>query len=209
MWRSQSGNIVLTGATRRIFCEGLLCLCADLEYGDEPVSVGLKLFDGLERGQQAVLVERVARAALLEEEEPPELHAAVEAAFVAVFLAYRDILMCLLEDPDDREPEADQTLVRRAAREAELDGPEGEDELDTDQWKFFLLDLAELFMWDADYEAWDQYADLPPEQAATTKAMMGLSPGYFDWQPPDASDTQVKAVCERVLQVVRSERCPE
>lgn len=207
MWRSQNGNIVLTGATRRIFSAGIMVLCDGLRYSAEPLEVGLGAFDSLERGQQAILLERVARAALLQEEEPPELPAAVEAAFVAAFLGYREILLPQIEDPGDIDPEIDPALnvVRRAAREMEMDGlPEDEAELEVDRWTAFLIELAERFMWDCDYRAWDQWADLPPERAATMRQMMGVGEDYFLWQPLDAAEEQVPVICKRTFKMVQA-----
>ncbi|BAM05369.1 hypothetical protein [Phycisphaera mikurensis] len=211
MWRSENGNITLTGTTRKVFREGAASLCWSLKHGG-PLELGVRAFDVLERGPQVVLLERVVRAALLTEEEPPELHAAVEAAFVACFLGYRDQIMVPLEDPDEEDPTQDDILadLRRVAREVDLGWvPEDDAELDTDQWTRFLIELAERFMWDSDYAMGEAFDKLSPEEAAERHERMSIGDDYFSWRPPAVPEDQIEAIRERTLAVLNADAGPE
>ncbi len=61
---------------------------------------------------------------------------------------------------------------------------------DPEEWEAVLDCYDERFLWDLDYQD-EQGLDLPPDQEAATRAMMGVADDYYTSVSPDlrADDT--------------------
>lgn len=204
MWRSEQGDVVLTGAVGDLFSDVLWGMAEQLIDLPEPIETGVAAFDRLSAGQQMAALHIVGPAALRKDVPAPELTAVVEGAFAAVFAHY---LVYIAEDVDD-DPEDEINpfvLAVNAARERGIwDEDTDRSEMSTSQWVVLLRDLASTYMWDADYELGDHLADLPPEASQQVRDEMTIHDTYFSWVPEDYTEDQMEAAAQELVDMCRS-----
>ncbi len=195
MWHTPLGNRVLRGAEGKLFQTGLESLVSWIdEFGDEPYRVGVSVFDSLSRPEKLAILERAARALLLEEEPMPELTAVLEGAAAAVYAQ-------VLFEVDVEIDEGGNTvrkLIRRAAKQCDVlhESSPGTDSDDVDGWHELVETVMDSVFWDRDWEVECIEPDDLPENAAYIQGEMGIASEYYSSVGPDPSDGQMKRVRE-------------
>jgi hypothetical protein len=178
MWHSPSGDRTLEGAEAKLFRFGLVSLLRRL-----PAYNAEGYFDRLTRGEKLIALAASAKALLDPTEASPEHSAWMESAIYAVY--------CHMQERA-RSSKKVQQLTAAACRQTELCGGELPARRDT---AFALEALADLVLWDRDWELEDElsqeegddyFAPPPvadPERVQTAldrlRALIGR-----DWYPP-------------------------
>jgi hypothetical protein len=115
-----------------------------------------------------------------------ELTAALEGAIAAVFEKLREMVMLEIDEPELGTSTRNLVVAARQAMEGE-DVP---DPTCTDraEWDFQIQELADVILWDADYEDGDLYLDRPPEEAQALRMLTRVPQEYYLSIPDDLSD---------------------
>lgn len=193
MWRTPSGDRKLAGAERRLFLSGAVALeellRGAVQAGDD-VPVGVGPFDNLETERRRWLLIQVA-VALGGDGPAPDLNAYSESAVMAVFTAVR-INMGAEVGITSGTPD-EQNRWRRLAREAWMERcsdntklhhrdegyRQSESSANITEWHDKIEDLADLILWDRDFEMEESLVDRPPGAARATRNALGIDTGYF------------------------------
>ena len=100
VWRSQDGNVVIRETCGNLFTDSVMGIAWALKYGSETVETGVSVYDRLSVGQQAWLLDKVARAALSKDVPPVLFTAATEGCFVGIFVSFCEAIDNELHDPE-------------------------------------------------------------------------------------------------------------
>ena len=208
MYRTPDGIRVLQGAERRLFVESL-GMIVDMLTLDE-FSTDIQVLEDLTRNQRIATYHAVARALLVEDEQPPGLTAVIEGAVASVYRQVRDMISLDLDvaevddavDVDFGElPEGpswrEQAIA--AGREVGIEDLPDPDDQDFDDWDLLIECLEGRLLWDDDWDMAD-HLDAAPEVARRIKRTLGILDDYFVAIPRDPSD----ADAERLLAELRT-----
>jgi len=73
---------------------------------------------------------------------------------------------------------------------------------DTDEWDTVIAVLENAVLWDADYEDFSAYADLPPAESLKLKERLSVDPDYFGAIAPDPRPSSVPDILRRIDQLL-------
>lgn len=217
MWRTPSGERRLQGLERRLFLTGAVALEELLRVAiqtDDDVMVGVAPFDGLALDRRRWLLLQVA-VALGGEQPAPELNALSESAVAAVFATVRINVGAEAGVEAAQEARArwrklvrDAWMDRCSDQTRRYDRDEGyrqaESSYNFQEWSDKLEDLADLILWDRDFELDEAVADRDPRRAADARHALGIDSGYFRSVPEPPREEECKEL-ERTFEVYRCE----
>ena len=207
MYRSPDGIRILQGAERQLFVESLGML-VDMLTLDE-FSTDIQVLEDLTRNQRIATYHAVARALLVEDEQPPGLTAVIEGAVASVYRQIRDMISLELDvaEVDAVEfdigelPEGPSWRERAiaAGREVGIEDLPDPDDQDFDDWDLLIECLEGRVLWDDDWDMVD-HLDAAPEVAHRIKRKLDIVEDYFVAIPRDPSDVDA----ERLLAELRT-----
>jgi hypothetical protein len=206
VWRTQTGERILSGAEARLIRTALGVLVDQVEEEiqgfRESLDFGVPLFDRLQDRQKLALLAEVGDHLLRSTGAPPPLTATNESA---VAVRYRVIEEWVAMEVDDEEAIREmqngdlfawRRKVRAAFRESCPDDlkipPESCRKIE--EWSLLIECLEGRVLWDADFLDEDLYADQAPEVGQLLKNQMNVSDEYFTAVAPDPSDHDLEVV---------------
>lgn len=199
-----------------------ICFAESLDHDQELVleEFGVPLFDELDHGQKLVLLADVSKA-LFKRSVPWPRHTAVAEA--AVYVLYANIvreikyeIQCQVKR--GRSCRKWRRMVLAACRqwgfnEACADFDDDEDdylslpEVDCPKlaaWHVEVFDLADLVLWDRDWELADVFMDSAPEAATMVRRHMGIDDDYFVAVPPLVTKQSLTMARRTIEELVRT-----
>ena len=200
MWRTPEGMTVLAGANAALLRESLAHMVSCLEMGealDEPVQVGVRLFDGLTVSQQWAMLDLVGRAVLGKGIPAPKLTAVSEATVAAI---YYNIVEMVEIEIDERRASV-RKRIRDACREAGEKSVPAAGSRDMDRWLDCVQALLDRVIWDADW-AEEDFADVPPARATELKRLFGISDSYYTAIAPDPDAKELTKIRRRLSRLI-------
>lgn len=201
-----------------------ICFAESLDHDQELVleEFGVPLFDELDHGQKLVLLADVSKA-LFKRSVPWPRHTAVAEA--AVYVLYWNIIseikyeiQCQVKRSRKcRKCRKWRRMVLAACRqwgfdEAFADFDDDEDdylslpEVDCPNlaaWRVEVFDLADLVLWDRDWELADVFMDSAPEAATMVRRHLGIDEDYFVAVPPLATKRTLTTARRTIEELVR------
>ncbi|MEK7468981.1 MAG: hypothetical protein AAB074_16525 [Planctomycetota bacterium] len=218
MWKTPSGDRRLQGLERRLFLTGAVALEELLRVAiqtDDDVAVGVAPFDGLALDRRRWLLLQVA-VALGGDGPAPELNALSESAVMAVFFMVRINVGAEagVESASSdvrarwRHLVRDAWMDRCSDQTRRYDRDEGyrqaESSYNYQEWSDKLEDLADLILWDRDFELDESVADRDPRRAADARHALGIDSGYFRSVPEPPGEGECKEL-EDMFELYRCE----
>ena len=218
MWKTPSGDRRLQGLERRLFLTGAVGLEELLRVAiqtDDDVAVDVAPFDGLALDRRRWLLLQVT-VALGGEGPAPELNALSESAVMAVFAMVR--INISAESGVQSLPEEVRARWRRLVRDAWMDRcsdqtrrydkdegyRQAESSFNFQEWTDKIEDLADLILWDRDFELDQSVADRDPRRAADARHALGIDSGYFRSVPEPPGEGECKEL-EQTFELYRCE----
>jgi len=202
MWHTNCGDRTLDGAEARLFAEALWDFVCELEVDEGNYDVGLEVFDRLTYGQKVSLLSIISSGLLKPDEPIRKLTAAVEGAIAAVF---DHLKMAVIVEIDEPEIKSNwRKLILAARLKAEGEELPSVDCRDMEEWDIEIAQLADLILWDADYEDEDLYIDKPPEEAQRLKDFMRIKDEYFLDVPEDFKPNEIETKLSELKTLCRS-----
>lgn len=172
-------------------CDAVLGAADDEESFFEVATV----FDRMTRSQQLASLEAVAHHLFHKTPECLPLTAWSEATLATVLDEAKRLVRVEVDSGD-----------QAGYRQTVLDAMGIDDWDDPEEWEAVLDCYDERFLWDLDYQD-ERGMDLPPDQEAATRAMMGVTNDYNAAIPPDlgAKETLQEGVKRVALAIDRGE----
>jgi hypothetical protein len=217
MWKTPSGDRRLDGLERRLFLSGAVALEELLRVAiqtDDDVAVGVAPFDGLALDRRRWLLLQVT-VALGGDGPAPELSSLSESAVMAVFFMVRINVGAEagIESPSEtrarwRQLVRDAWMERCSDQTRRYDRDEGYRQAETSynyqEWSDKIEDLADLILWDRDFELDETVADRDPRRAADARHALGIDSGYFRSVPEPPCEGECKEL-EKAFELYRCE----
>ncbi len=164
------------------------------------LTMGVSVFDDMQRNQQIGMFHTIARALLCEDEPAPALTAVIEASVWCVYQHVRDMLEVEIEEPaEENGLPSWRQMVLAASRETQVS-----DELpregckEKEDWKFLVDCLESRVLWDYDWQLEDSI-DLAPEASRRLKDELGIADDYFVAVPPDPPDAEAERLLRQLI----------
>ncbi|MBC7834258.1 MAG: hypothetical protein H7Y88_04050 [Phycisphaerales bacterium] len=199
MWRTPGGDRTLEGSEAEIFLTALRDLARELNCDRDEHETGVSVFDRHSLGQKVVLLRQVANA-LTNADEPVPIHTtANEAAIYAVFEHLRNLLEeeFLVAETDIPAPTEIRSLIRRACLDAQIECPASPENACVEEWTDCVEDLADLILWDRDFEDEGVFVDSPPGQESAPDDLQASIP-YFGDIPSDPSEDEAQRMLDQL-----------
>ncbi|MFC1761179.1 hypothetical protein ACFL6U_03765 [Planctomycetota bacterium] len=203
MWRTNNGDRILQGAEAVLFATATLSLLDEaIQDQLEDYRLGVACFDDLTYGQKISVLASVCNGLLRGDVPPVELTAIVEGAIATIFQHLKNEIIFEIDNPEMGI--GWRKLVAIARHEA------GGSEIpivtcdDIQEWDIEVDQLADLILWDADYESAHMYVDLPPEQSRWLKDMTRVSDNYFLAIADDLTDEQARVKTKQLQKLCQS-----
>ena len=191
MWRTNSGNRILSPEEWACFCMGLGSLRdeieSDLHCDSDDSESGVAIFDRLTPEQKLALLADVS-VALHDPEVPiPPLTAINEGAVAAVLKRFWFDLCLELELSEELSQSADEEAPFQHRRlllaafydELEADELPALSETDEGEWILLMESLEDRILWDRDFALTDEVLDLPPEAMEEGLQQLRIDREYF------------------------------
>ena len=193
-WHAQAGNIVLRNDKGKAFNEAILFLHDEIieSAGDEESKYGHAcVFDEMSRSQQLSSLELVTKHLFHDTDQCLPLTAWSEATLAAILGTIKVLLQL---EVDAGEKDEYRRLFARVSdtnvSDANWDSHE--------EWSLVHGAHEDRFLWDSDFDDM-KLADMPPEQAAHIRSIMGISDEYYSSVPPDLEcDRDIRFVYKRL-----------
>ena len=164
------------------------------------LTMGVSVFDDMQRNQQIGMFHTIARALLCEDEPAPALTAVIEASVWCVYQHVLDMLEVEIEEPaEENGLPSWRQMVLAASRETQVS-----DELpregckEKEDWKFLVDCLESRVLWDYDWQLEDSI-DLAPEASRRLKDELGIADDYFVAVPPDPPDAEAERLLRQLI----------
>jgi len=205
MWRTNSGNRILSPEEWACFCRGLGSLRDEIESdlccdSDDSES-GVAIFDRLTPEQKLALLADVS-SALRDPDVPiPPLTAINEGAVAAVLKRFWFDLCLELELSEELSPSADEEepcqhrrlLLAAFHDKLEADELPAHSETDEGEWILLMESLEDRILWDRDFALPDKVLDLPPEAMEEGLQQLNIDREYFVSIPREPNETELIA----------------
>ncbi|HPM84756.1 MAG TPA: hypothetical protein PLF81_28820 [Candidatus Anammoximicrobium sp.] len=203
MYRTPVGDRVLGPAERRLFAKSLEMIADYLR--EMELTMGVSVFDDMQRNQQIAVFHTIARALLCEDEPAPGLTAVIEASVWCVYQHMRDMLEVEIEEPaEENGLPSWRQLVLAASRETQItDELPREDCTEKADWEFLVDCLESRVLWDYDWQLEDSI-DLAPEASRRLKDELGIADDYFVAVPPDPPDAEAERLLQALIELTDS-----
>lgn len=210
MWRTQTGDRVLTGAEARLIRTALAVLVDQIEMEIEGISelsdFEVPIFDRLQSRQKLALLADVGHHLLCSTGPPPQLTATNESAVAVLYKVIEEWVEMEIDNEEEirempgEDPFAWRRNLRDAYRECIPDDPEtpAETSRDVAEWGILIECLETRVLWDADYLDEDVYADQAPETGKILKDELGVADDYFTAVAPDPTDRDLEIVRQKI-----------
>lgn len=128
-----------------------------------------------------------------------------EAELAEESTSWRHLVLAACRDamkPQTKKSRQTGTVDEEGSFESRWAGPlpdeTSEDEV---SWTFVVDWLADLILWDSDYEMEDDFMDADPVESAPKRAVLGIGEGYFSDVAPDPSDSQMETIRQTLRDV--------
>ena len=225
MWHTSRGDRTLGGKEAILICravdEMVLALLMHIhdEFEEEAndCSSGIPIYDACSPSQRIGLLNKVALHLLTETTDVLPLTALVDATIAAVFVEVRDqvaIEIGLTDNSDQGDPFFWRRMVLESHRSSIDERPNTEDEeqsalplLDSDQleaWEKSIDELADLILWDRDFEMADTFMDLDPKVSKHRRRLLGIDDHYFSAVANDPYPDMVFQLASETRKLVRA-----
>lgn len=207
MYRTPVGDRILGPAEGRLFAESLRMIGDYLR--EMELTMGVSVFDDLQRNQQIAVFHTVARALLCEDEPAPTLTAAIEASVWCVYQHVRDMLEVEIEEPAEEGVQPSwRRLVLAASREAQVsDTLPQEGCTEQADWEFLVDCLESRVLWDYDWQLEDSI-DMAPDVSRRLKDELGIADDYFVAVPADPPDAEAERLLQALIDLTDSALSP-
>lgn len=203
MWRTNSGNRILTPEEWACFCMGLGSLRDEIEsdlrcHSDDSKS-GVPIFDRLTPEQKLALLADVSTALCDPEIPTPPLTAMSEGAVAAVLRRFwfdvcleLELTEELSQSANPEEPfEHRRQLLAAFQGEWETGELPALSETDEGEWILLMESLEDRIFWDRDFALADEVLDLPPEAVAEGLQQLRIDRNYFVDVPREPNETEL------------------
>ena len=207
MWRMEDGDRVLTEPEWEIFKTGLDHLRnsieSDISGQVDETDTGVPVFDRLTAEQKLALLADVA-AALYEPSIPmPDHTAANEAAIVAVFQAFKNMLEAEIEFGEPDQSDLRTCLLTAVTGPGDWPGRlPSPSSTKWERWDDLCESILHRILWDHDYDMEDAFLDLPPEEARIQLELAGIDPDYYLEITDEPDRKRLIKVCQTLARLV-------
>jgi hypothetical protein len=218
MWQTVMGDRTLYGAEADLARTLIGCvqdmILAGIDVG-QPHITEVSLFNTLQPSQQLSVLHEVARGLLIEDEPTPELNSIREATVHVLFRELVGLIECEI-DLSRLEGEPDcylRSLVIRVFHELQYSSNhEIREDFSEEfvarlppidcpaiaEWNDLAEELADLILWDRDFEMEAVLVDLSPEKAEMMKDYLGIGQDYFSEVALDPNSEEIKRLRKQI-----------
>ena len=203
MWQTVMGDRTLYGAEADLARTLIGCvqdmILAGIDVG-QPHITEVSLFNTLQPSQQLSVLHEVARGLLIEDEPTPELNSIREATVDLSRLEgepdcyLRSLVIRVFHElqyssnHEIREDFSEEFVARLPP----IDCPA------IAEWNDLAEELADLILWDRDFEMEAVLVDLSPEKAEMMKDYLGIGQDYFSEVALDPNSEEIKRLRKQI-----------
>lgn len=218
MWETSQGIRTLDGAEAHLVRELVHYLHDQILVGieiGEPHFSDVSIFDSLQPTQQLAMLHTVAEGLLDPESAAPKLTATCEATIYAIFRELETLIEAeigfekQLALPDNRLRSLARDAWIRGCQQSEEDHIFGNAELtghsipplestDMSRWTDFVEQIADLILWDRDFEFDRLVGDASPDQAELMKRQLGINEDYYSTVASDIQEFDVERISAQI-----------
>ncbi len=228
MWQTVVGDRTLIGAEANLARALIGCvqdmIVAGIDVGQQHLTE-VSLFNTLQPTQQLTVLHEVAKGLLIEEEPAPELTSIREAT---VYVLYRELVGLIECEIDmsrlEGKPDCDlRSLVINVFQEIRYsDNFEISQEYSEEfvaglppvdcpaiaEWNDLAEELADLILWDRDFEMEAILVDLSPDKAEMMKDYLGINQDYFSEAAADANSDEIRRIHKQIHAICKEPSKP-
>lgn len=204
MWRTPTGDRILTGAEAELFRVGLASLLFYLDEGEDiemPLNVGVSLFDGLTYPQKLAMLEFVGGALLRESIACPKHTAVGEATIAAVFYHIESELEVEIDEGHD---DIRRLIVAACKHAGATEQPPRLQSISKNEWRFAIEFLTDQILWDCDWGHELGSMDAAPEVAQGIKDFARIDDDYYTAIAPDPTPEQLRRIRSNLRELAPS-----
>ncbi len=224
MWHTSRGDRTLHGDEATLVREAIDTMVdvLSLHIDDDPAGgviceSGIAVFDQLTPSQRIALLHDAATHLLTDMGAAPRLSALLEATVAAIFKGIRDHVAIEVGFPQSTEyarwveRPGWRHLVASAFHSVTISEGDFEslEELpleassDLQQWERVVDYLADVVLWDRDFEFTDTFLDMDPEILRERRQMLGIEHDYFTQIAPDPRPAELAELVSATRRIVR------
>jgi hypothetical protein len=215
VWNTADGLRTLDGAEAQVVRETIGELVdairAQIDV-DEPVSLGIRLFDELSWQQQLAMLLVVAKPLLCPDIPAPTNTALLDASVAAIYAQLCVGVECEIdmqristeswEDDTLRRQEIVRALAERRPQRRWLDA----ECVVMDEWNRVIDELRGWVLADEDWNLGDVALDAAPDLANPLKSVLGIDQDYFCDIPPDSDARPAREVWADIVELITGDR---
>lgn len=225
MWHTSRGDRTLDGDEAALVSRAIdemvaaLLMHVDEEFEDDATDCvsGIAVYDACTPSQRIGLLHDVAKHLLTETQEPLPLSALADATVAAVFIEIRDQIAIEIGLASDLPEEglsswrqmvldAHQSVFPSRADEDHVASTHGLSATSDDlhEWEAMVEELADLILWDRDFEMAEVFLDIDPGVSRHRRRLLGIDDNYFTTVAPDPRPQEVFLLASRTRDIVRA-----